>query len=122
MRGGPTTTTTTAVAKPGLSAGGQKATGKKKKKKKTKIILGEWNVRTLLDRPDRAQRRTALVALELKRYNIDIAALSETRFSGAGSIEEMSGYTFFWQGKAEGPRQAGVAFAIRKCQLASMNV
>lgn len=38
-----------------------------------------WKVRTLHDRDnsDRSQRRTALTAGELARYNIDIAVLSE---------------------------------------------
>jgi len=37
-----------------------------------------------------------LSASELSRYNIDIAALSETRLADEGSLNEMaSGYTFF---------------------------
>ena len=44
-----------------------------------------------------AQHRTALIACELARYNIDIAALSETRLPDEGSLTEMgTGYTFFW--------------------------
>jgi len=37
-----------------------------------------WNVSTLIDSADsdRPARRTALVAAELNRYNIDIAALT----------------------------------------------
>ena len=46
-------------------------------------------VRTLLDlNNDRARRRTALIAKELSRYNIDKAALSETRFADAGELHE----------------------------------
>ncbi|VDL96943.1 unnamed protein product [Schistocephalus solidus] len=55
-----------------------------------------------LDNPksDRPERRTALVARELARYNVDIAALSETRFSDQGQLEEVgAGYTFFWSGR-----------------------
>nr|VZI05638.1 unnamed protein product [Spirometra erinaceieuropaei] len=66
-------------------------------------------------RSNRPERRTALVARELARYKVDIAALSETRFSEQGQLEEVgAGYTFFWSGRprAEG-RDAGVAFAIR---------
>ena len=46
---------------------------------------------------------------------MDIAALSETRFSGEGAlVEEGSGYTFFWRGYPEGePRQHGVGFAMK---------
>ncbi|KAJ4930020.1 hypothetical protein JOQ06_019036 [Pogonophryne albipinna] len=52
---------------------------------------------------DRPHRRTALVAAELSRYNIDIAALSETRILDEGSLtEEGMGYTFFWKGYPSG--------------------
>ena len=37
----------------------------------------------------RPRRRTALVASELGRYDVDIAALSETRLAGEGSLEEV---------------------------------
>ena len=63
----------------------------------------------------RPHRRTALIALELDRYGVDIAALSETRLSEEGSITEVGGgYTFFWKGYPEGhPREHGVGFAVR---------
>uniref|UniRef100_A0A183TUR1 Endo/exonuclease/phosphatase domain-containing protein n=1 Tax=Schistocephalus solidus TaxID=70667 RepID=A0A183TUR1_SCHSO len=35
------------------------------------------------------ERRTALVARELAQYKVDIAALSETRFSEQGQLEEV---------------------------------
>ncbi|XP_048577995.1 craniofacial development protein 2-like [Nematostella vectensis] len=67
----------------------------------------------------RPQRRTALVAKELARYNIDIAALSETRLADEGSLtEQTSGYTFFWKGKAaHEDRIHGVGLAIRTSLL-----
>ena len=63
----------------------------------------------------RPHRRTAIIALELERFNMDIVALSETRISGEGSLTEVGGgYTFFWRGYPEGqPRQHGVGLAIR---------
>nr|VZI49420.1 unnamed protein product [Spirometra erinaceieuropaei] len=66
-------------------------------------------------RSNRPERRTALVARELARYKVDIAALSETRFSEQGQLEEVgAGYTFFWSGRPRAKRRdAGVAFAIR---------
>ena len=77
------------------------------------LVFAEWNVRTLLDNKKRPQRQTALVAKELKRYNIDIAALCETRLSKHGSLIE-NDYTFFWSGKAEGEkREFGVGFAVK---------
>ncbi|VDL93401.1 unnamed protein product [Schistocephalus solidus] len=63
----------------------------------------------------RAAWVSPLVARELVHYKVDIAALSETRFSEQGQLEDVgAGYTFFWSSrpKAE-PRDAGVAFAIR---------
>ncbi|BHF79472.1 hypothetical protein SprV_0702259200 [Sparganum proliferum] len=66
-------------------------------------------------RSNRPERRTALVARELPRYKVDIAALSETRFSEQGQLEEVgAGYTFFWSGRPRTERRdAGFAFAIR---------
>nr|VZH89068.1 unnamed protein product [Spirometra erinaceieuropaei] len=52
-------------------------------------------------RSNRPERMMALVARELARYKVDIAALSETRFSEQGQLEEAE------------RRDAGVAFAIR---------
>ena len=69
----------------------------------------------------RARRRTALIACELARYNIDIAALSETRIPDEGSLVEMgTGYTFFWSGLPTGARRIhGVGFAVRTALLQS---
>ena len=58
-------------------------------------MVASWNVCTLQDTGLGAQRRTALIACELARKNIDIAALSETRLPDEGSLVEMgTGYTF----------------------------
>ena len=74
-------------------------------------------MRTLLDRAgtNRPERRTALIASELARYNVQIAALSETRFADEGQLtEQTSGYTFFWIGRGQDERrEAGVGFAIK---------
>ena len=58
-------------------------------------------MRTLLDREgsDRPERRSALVDRELNRYNVDMAALSETRLADVGEAAEAN-YTFFWSGRA----------------------
>ena len=67
------------------------------------------------DTSSRPDRRTALIARELSRYNIDIAALSETRLAEEGSLAEpKGGYTFFWRGKAKDEdRIHGVGLAIK---------
>jgi len=83
----------------------------------TSLTLGTWNVQTLLDNPkaSRPGRRTALVAWELGRYNVDIAALSETRLAEEGQLtEDKGGYTFFWSGRSvDERRESGVGFAIK---------
>lgn len=88
------------------------------------MTIGTWNVRTLLDLTDneRPHRRTAIIAHELKRYGIDIAALNETRLSEEGSLTEVGeGYTFFWKGLPEGvQRNYGVAFAVKTSMLSSI--
>ncbi|XP_068735636.1 craniofacial development protein 2-like [Montipora capricornis] len=67
------------------------------------------------DDNDRPQRRSALVARELSRLHIDIAALSEVRFAEEGSlVEHGAGYTLFWSGRGkEEHRQSGVGFMIK---------
>lgn len=81
------------------------------------MTFGAWNVRTLLDRNDNAcpERKTAIVARELRRFNIDVAALSETHLADEGELTEHGGgYTFFWKGTtAAEPRRSGVGFAIK---------
>ena len=71
----------------------------------------------MLDRADscRPERKSALIAHELSRLNIDIAALSEVRFSGEGSLQEHgAGYTLYWSGKPETERRlSGVGFMVR---------
>ncbi|XP_065279376.1 uncharacterized protein LOC135895225, partial [Emys orbicularis] len=91
--------------------------GRNQKKNLRKLTIGVRNVRTLMDREAvaRPERRTALIARELVRYNIDIAALSETRLPGEGFLSEPGGgYTFFWKGKTETEdRIHGVGLAIK---------
>ena len=81
------------------------------------------NVRTLLDRADLPERRTAIVARELARYDIDIDTLSETRREDEDALNESgAGYTFFWKGMPSGEvRQADVGFAIKNKLLSKLD-
>ena len=64
-------------------------------------------------------RMTAVVSRELKRLNIDIAVLQETRLPSRGNLKD---YTFFWQGKApEEHRVHSVGFAVRNSLLSSVD-
>ena len=81
------------------------------------MTFATWNVRTLLDREANQglPRKTALVSRELRRYGVDIAALSETHLADEGEmVERKGGYTFFWRGTPSSePRRSGVGFAIK---------
>ena len=79
------------------------------------VMVGAWNVRTLLETKRTHVRPSAIVARELDRYGLDIAALSETRILGESVFEETGGgYTFFLKGKPVGDKHYhGVGFAIR---------
>ena len=83
------------------------------------LVTASWNVRTLLEKNKSHVRPTAIVSRELSRYNIDIAALSETRILGETRITEVgSGYTFFLKGKDPGEKHYhGVGFAVRTSLL-----
>ena len=84
-------------------------------KREVPLRFATWNVRTLLLTGNTSQRRTALIGLELNRYNVDIAVLTESRLAGVGSVKEKScGYTFYWSGLPETERRLhGVCLAIR---------
>ena len=81
------------------------------------LTIATWNVLTLLDaeHSERPHIRTALIARELDKHGVDIAALTESRLSKAGSFtEEWGGYTYFWKGfPADQPRIHGVAMTVR---------
>ena len=89
--------------------------------KQRPLVVASWNVRTLRDTGLGARRRTAFIASELARCNIDIAALSETRLPDAVSLVEMgTGYTFSWSGLPTVARRIhGVGFAVRTALLQS---
>ena len=82
-------------------------------------MVTSWNVRTPQDTGLGARLRTALIACELARYNIDIAALSETRLRDECSLVEIgTGYTFLWSGLPKVARRIhGVGFAVRTALL-----
>ncbi|XP_076058542.1 uncharacterized protein LOC143035560 [Oratosquilla oratoria] len=91
--------------------------------------IAALNVRTLMNpvhthAADRPPRRTALVASELRRYDIDIAALSETHLADEGSIVEAGeGYTFFWKGLSSADNRIhGVGLAIKSTLLSKLHV
>ena len=54
---------------------------------------------------------------ELKRLNVDIAALQETRLADSGTLKEKD-FTYYWQGKtSDERREHGVGFAVKNSLL-----
>lgn len=55
-----------------------------------KLKLAIWNACTMLDRTEvcRPERISYIIANELENYKFDVAALSEGRFPGFGSVRE----------------------------------
>ena len=85
-------------------------------------MVASWNVRTLQETGLGARRRNALIACDLVRYNIDIAALGETRPPDGGSIVEMgSAYTFFWSGLPKVPFPSLSDHLTKAAYVLSMN-
>lgn len=90
-----------------------------KRKKCPKLSFATWNVKTLLDsntsKSITVPRKTALVARELNKYNIDVTSLQETRLKETGQLEEVGeGYTYFWSGCGEDEaNNTGVAICVK---------
>ncbi|KAL0153663.1 hypothetical protein M9458_051028 [Cirrhinus mrigala] len=83
----------------------------------TGLNVACWNIRTMLDTAGsgRPEQRSALIAHELRRLNIDIAALSEVRLPDEGSLQELGvGYILYWSGRPASERKlSGVAFMVK---------
>ena len=104
---------------------GTKAPGNHKRnyQKRPVLKLGWWNVWTMTTglsaslQDIKDSRKTDVINDELKRLNVDIAALQETRLADSGTLKGKD-YTFFWQGKRSNePREHGVGFAVRNSLL-----
>lgn len=73
-----------------------------------------------LDDEDMDVRKTAVIDAELQTRKVQLAALQETRLSGAGSIREQN-YTFFWFGRPrDQARQYGTGFAVHNSLVSSI--
>ena len=85
---------------------------KLKTKQNTHPIFGAWNIWTLMDKVNRPEHHTAIVAKMLNWYQVDTAALSETRVAGETQIDGVrGGFTFYYIGKPhDSPRISGVGF------------
>ena len=76
---------------------------------KTTRNIGTWNVRTMYE-----SGKTAQVATEMRRYNLTILGLSETRWTEAGTQRLTSGETILYSGHEgdNAPHTAGVGIML----------
>ena len=96
---------------------------KRNYQKRPVLKLGCWHVRTMTTgfsaslQDVKDSRKTAVINDELKRLNVDIATLQETRLADSGSLKEKD-YTFFWRRKRSNePREHGAGFPVRNSLL-----
>ena len=71
---------------------------------RTKTRIGTWNIRTLYE-----AGKSAHVRQEMRRYNLKLLGLCETRWTGTGRTGLASGDTIIYSGQEEGqPHTNGV--------------
>lgn len=76
---------------------------------KTRTKIGFWNVRTMYSAGKLAQ-----VTSEMRRYNLDILGISESRWVGAGKIQTSTGETVLYSGREDDQHSEGVAIILKK--------
>lgn len=78
---------------------------------RTTTNIGTWNVRTMFE-----TGKTAQVAAEMRRYNLDLLGISESRWTGAGQKKLATGELLLFSGheEANAPHSQGVALMLTK--------
>jgi len=76
---------------------------------KVKTRIGFWNVRTMYDTGKLAQ-----VTSEMRRYNLDILGISESRWTESGRLRTSTGETVLYSGRDDNQHCEGVAIILKK--------
>lgn len=83
---------------------------------KRSTLIGTWNVRTMYE-----TSKTAQVAREMERYNLDILGLSEVRWLSSGKISLTNGQTLIYSGRPEGDEhREGVGIMLSRKATGSL--
>jgi len=76
---------------------------------KTKTRISFWNLRTM-NRTGKLVQATA----EMKRYNLYILGISESRWTGSGRYRTSTGETVLHSGRDDNQHHEGVTVILRK--------
>ena len=76
---------------------------------KTKIRLGHWNVRTMYQTGKLAQ-----ITSEMRRFNLHVLGVSESRWTGSGRMRTTTGETVLYSGREDDQHNEGVAIILKK--------
>ena len=89
----------------------EEATGRKMEvlNTKTKTRIGFWNVRTMYETGKLAQ-----VTAEMRRYNLHVLGVSESRWTGTGRHKTSTGETVLYSGRGDDLHREGVAVILKK--------
>ena len=69
---------------------------------KTKTRIGFWNVRTMYETG------------EMRRYNLHILGISESRWTGSGGYRTNTGETVLYSGRDDNQHHEGVAVIMKE--------
>ena len=75
----------------------------------TRTRIGFWNVRTMYETGKLAQ-----VTGEMRRYNLHILGVSESRWTRAGRYRTNTGETVLYSGRDDDQHHEGVAIILKK--------
>ncbi|XP_005112107.1 craniofacial development protein 2-like [Aplysia californica] len=82
---------------------------------KTKVIIGQWNVRTMYEAGKLAQ-----VTAEMRRYGLHVLGISESQWTGSGRLRTATGETLIYSGREDNRhREGGAVILIRDLRNAS---
>ena len=78
---------------------------------KTMTRIGFWNVRSMYETGKLAQ-----VTTEMRRYNLHVLGVSESRWTGTGTgrLKAVSGETVLYSGRDDELYREGVAIILKK--------
>ena len=75
----------------------------------SKLRIGNWNARTLLQGGNAAQ-----VATEMEKQRIELMGISETHWTGQGKIQIDDGMSIIYSGRDDEIHREGVAIMMTK--------